>query len=107
VGELLAGKVSDLIGVSHGDDILLVYSLDPLLHKLSEGEKAMQTHLLDMYESFTATGTPTFKSVDLARARDKKLLTYTQIDGPDNVTVTKNDNFGKHKFWDTIAFNEH
>lgn len=54
--EVLSGQTSDLLGVSHGDDVLLVYSAEPVLHDLTEGEKLMQMYLLDMYESFTATG---------------------------------------------------
>lgn len=56
LAEIFSGKVSDLLGVSHGDDVLLVYSAEPALHDLPEGEKSMQTYLLDMYESYTATG---------------------------------------------------
>lgn len=40
------------------------------------------------------------------RAQDENVLTYTQIDGPNTVTVKKDDNFGDHKFWDTITFDE-
>lgn len=40
------------------------------------------------------------------RAEDENVLTYTQIDGPNEVTVKKDDNFGDHKFWDRIQFDE-
>lgn len=56
LAELLAAQTSDLIGVSHGDDVLLLYSVEPLFVNLTDGEKLMQTQLLDMYESYTATG---------------------------------------------------
>lgn len=56
LAEIFAGKMSDLLGVAHGDDVFLLYSAKPALHDLRDGEKSMQTHLLDMYESYTATG---------------------------------------------------
>ncbi len=56
LAEIFSGKISELLGVAHGDDVLLVYSAEPALHDLPEGEQLMQTYLLDMYESYSATG---------------------------------------------------
>lgn len=56
IAELFAGKKSDLLGVSHGDDVLLLVSLEPALHDLPEGERMMQQNLLNMYESYATTG---------------------------------------------------
>lgn len=47
-----------------------------------------------------------FNGIPLLRTEDENLVTYIQIDGPNNVTVKKDDNFGDHKFWDTIPFEE-
>lgn len=40
------------------------------------------------------------------RATEEDVLTYTQIDGPSESRVKKDENFGDHKFWDTIDFDE-
>lgn len=57
VGEILAGKSSDLLGVAHGDDVLLLY-LVPVAknQQLTETETLMQSKLLDLYESYANTG---------------------------------------------------
>lgn len=55
IGEIFAGKESKLLGVAHGDDVLLVYDIKDA-HILTEDEKTMQGHLLDLYVSFANTG---------------------------------------------------
>lgn len=57
-------------------------------------------------KNYNCYSEPSFKGVPLMRATDENVLTYTQIDGPNEITVKKDDNFGDHKFWDTIDFDE-
>lgn len=55
IGQMFAGKRSELLGVSHGDDVLLVVNL-PVEHEMPEEELRMQTALLDLYQSYANTG---------------------------------------------------
>lgn len=55
LAEVYAGQTSDQIGVGHGDDVLLIYSVNPIEHSLTDDEKVMQSNLLDMYENFIST----------------------------------------------------
>lgn len=56
VGELFAGTQSDLLGVAHGDDVLLLFLVQACKTELSDKEKAIQSKLLDLYESYAKTG---------------------------------------------------
>lgn len=57
VGEIFAGKSSDLLGVAHGDDVLLLYLVPAAKNQqLTETETLMQSKLLDLYESYANTG---------------------------------------------------
>jgi carboxylesterase type B len=106
VGEYMAGKTSDLLGVSHGDDVLLLYFVKETEHELTEGEKQMQEKLLDLYVSFAKTGVPKFGDLELTTTVSEDAVTYTEINAPDDVKVKTHDNIGDHKFWETLGFNE-
>ncbi len=49
---------------------------------------------------------PLLGKFPLVRSEDEDTIKYTEIVGPDEITVKTNDNFGDRKFWDTIDFNE-
>lgn len=55
VGEIFAGKSSDLLGVAHGDDVLLLYLVQVAKTQLTDTETLMQSKLLDLYESYANT----------------------------------------------------
>uniref|UniRef100_A0A336MMA8 Carboxylic ester hydrolase n=1 Tax=Culicoides sonorensis TaxID=179676 RepID=A0A336MMA8_CULSO len=106
IAELFAGKRDELLGVSHGDDVLLAVSVDPAAHDMPEGELKMQAALLDLYESYAKTSVPKLGKFTLVRSESEDVLKYTEIAGPDDISIKTNDNFGDHQFWETLPFDE-
>ncbi|XP_063701833.1 venom carboxylesterase-6-like [Culicoides brevitarsis] len=105
-GELLAGKHSDLLGVAHGDDVLLLFFVEDCKIELSPKEIAMQEKLLDLYESYAKTGVPKFGDVTMEKTDLDDSIKYLDINGPEDAHVKVYDNIGDHKFWNTLGFNE-
>jgi carboxylesterase type B len=106
IGEIFAGKTSNLLGVSHGDDVLLVYHIKDTEHILTEDEKKMQEKLLDLYVSFANTGEPKLGDFSMVKSEATDTVKFTKINAPDDIKTESYDNVGDHKFWDTIEFNE-
>lgn len=42
----------------------------------------------------------------LVRSESEDVVKYTEIAGPDDISIKTNDNFGDHQFWETIEFYE-
>ncbi|XP_063701610.1 venom carboxylesterase-6-like [Culicoides brevitarsis] len=106
IAELFAGKRSPLLGVGHGDDALLVVYVPPTKHEMTQDELKMQGMLLDMYENFAYNGEPKLGDFTLIRSESADFLKYTEIAGPDDISIKSNDNFGDNQFWKTIKFDE-
>lgn len=42
----------------------------------------------------------------LVRSESEDMIKYTEIGGPDDISIKTNDNFGDHQFWETLPFDE-
>uniref|UniRef100_A0A336LYR5 Carboxylic ester hydrolase n=1 Tax=Culicoides sonorensis TaxID=179676 RepID=A0A336LYR5_CULSO len=106
VGEIFSGKTSDLLGVAHGDDVLLLYYIQLANTELTENETLMQSKLLDMYVDFSNDRIPKFGQTELPTTDDETAVKYLAINDPGSTQINSYDNIGNNKFWRTINFNE-
>uniref|UniRef100_A0A336K913 CSON005475 protein n=1 Tax=Culicoides sonorensis TaxID=179676 RepID=A0A336K913_CULSO len=106
VGEIFSGKTSDLLGVAHGDDVLLLYYIQLANTELTENETLMQSKLLDMYVDFSNDRIPKFGQTELPTTDDETAVKYLAINDPGSTQINSYDNIGNNKFWGTINFNE-
>lgn len=96
----------DHLGVSHGDDVFLIYlnpsSRGPTKIPYSKEEKMVGHELITLYYNFAATNFSLFNNVTIEKvdASDVKCL---EIFSSQNFSiVTKDDQFGNVKFWDSL-----
>ncbi|XP_052741316.1 venom carboxylesterase-6 [Bicyclus anynana] len=103
---LMARNENDY-GVSHADDVILIYNYHPSDTTRPE-DLQMRDTLLDMVYSYATTGvpklpnSPTWSQVKPGQPE----LDYIEIAGPKNIEMKSSTDFGKKLFWDSLGFTE-
>ncbi|KAL7048231.1 hypothetical protein ACKWTF_003275 [Chironomus riparius] len=98
VGEIL-GKSTDFLGISHGEDIFLIFThLRP--HVYSEDEKKMAQNLINMYYEFSINNLPKF-DIQVIHQSTPNATQYLEISSNKKYEM-KSDKFGNVKFWRNI-----
>jgi hypothetical protein len=89
-----------IVGVSHGEDVLLIF--DTIIRQgieLNDEELQMVSRLIDMLINFSHTDEIKFNGIQLSSIKNDKPL-FLNIHGPRNFKVEPLTNFGNKKFWD-------
>jgi len=104
-GEYLSNR-SYVTGVSHGEDIVLIYESSLRTnHPYTVEEINVMTILLDMYESFAYTNIPKLGALEMQPIRSSNNITYTLIKSASNLqTVYESDinRISSKLFWEDI-----
>ncbi|XP_034832188.1 venom carboxylesterase-6-like [Maniola hyperantus] len=106
LSNILARNFNDY-GVSHADDIRLVFQL--LQNETSRPrDLQMREVLLDMIHSYAINGVPELPGCPewSTVVPGKPGLDYLEIAGPMNLKMKCTANFGNKDFWDSLGFNE-
>lgn len=98
---------NDYLGISHGDDVFLIYE------NLDEPEEIegieniqMSSLLLDLYGNFSLKNTQIFGNLELTKVEPKNVQ-YLEIFSPfDYSIVNHSKNFGNIKFWNNLNIEE-
>lgn len=89
-------------GISHGEDVLLIFhhGLRDVLH--SEDEKIISSNLIKMYHSFAANNSAVYSNHEMEECKpdEVKYLVITATD--DHRVVGTDPYFGNVQFWDEI-----
>ncbi|XP_023954292.2 venom carboxylesterase-6 [Bicyclus anynana] len=94
-------------GVSHADDVILIYKFLSKDTTRPEDLK-MREILLDIVYSYASSGVPKLRNktawtqVKPGQAK----LDYLEIAGPKNIKMKSSANFGNKMFWDSLGFTE-
>lgn len=96
------------LGVSHGDDVFLIYeNLDSRSYiPYSEGEKAVSRNLIGIYNSFVKQNVPFYGKLSIVEAKPDKINCLEIFSENLVSTSVKDERFGQIKFWDTLNLNE-
>lgn len=92
----------NLPGVSHGEDVLLIYGHTLRDFDYSEEEMAVGRRLIDLYFNFAKYDSAVYGNVKIepAKPNDVKCLEISSLE--DYKMVQLGDEFGRVKFWDKI-----
>ncbi|XP_038220747.1 venom carboxylesterase-6-like [Zerene cesonia] len=107
LSHLMAGNENDY-GVSHADDVLLIFNFDSEPASTNVQDSKMREALLDMLYSFATTGNPRLPNSPqwLNIKPNSPELNYLLIQGPDKIEMKSCPDFGHRSFWDSLGFIE-
>jgi len=92
---------SKSLGVSHGDDIFLIYynPTSRIALPYNEDEKAVGRQLIDLYQAFAANDDATYGGLEVEQVKPET-VNCLEIWSPTNFSMTiKNETFGNSAFW--------
>lgn len=94
-------------GVSHADDIILLFSYDDQPRGRVE-DLNMREALLDMIYNYMTNGVPRIPNAPewLQVKPGAPELNYLDIAGPNKIEMKSNADFGQKSFWDSLGFIE-
>lgn len=91
--------ILSLLGISHGEDILLIFKTILRTKPLTDDEKAMTRSLIEMWHSFATKNIPTFNGVQIEESKGPDELKYLEIFSSKNFSnVEIPEKFGETKF---------
>lgn len=95
------------LGVSHGDDVFLIYDNPDSRSYIpfSEEEKKVSKNLIGLYSSFANQKVPFFGNLSMVEAKPDK-INCLEIFSDRIVSMAVKERFGQIKFWDSLNFNE-
>ncbi|XP_050685010.1 venom carboxylesterase-6-like [Leptidea sinapis] len=106
LSHLMSGK-EDNFGVSHGDDVFMLFNFATNTTSSGPGDDKMREVLLDLVYSYASTGTPKVPNTKWLQVNpDSPDLDYLEIDGPNKIEMRSSDDFGYKRFWDSLGFIE-
>jgi hypothetical protein len=90
-----------LSGISHGEDVFLIFTNGLRIIPFSEDEKIISKNLIKMYFNFANNNSTVYRNVSLEESKpdDVKHLVITSAN---DYHMFGNVNFGNVKFWDEI-----
>ncbi|XP_014215320.1 venom carboxylesterase-6-like [Copidosoma floridanum] len=104
----LLSDTMDNYGVSHSDDIGMVFENNFMYPPMNARDRAMQIKLIDLVVSVAEKGYPDL-NLDFEWERvdpSKEELDYLHIAGPEVIKMESKANMGQKHFWSTIDFDE-
>ncbi|CAH2048810.1 unnamed protein product, partial [Iphiclides podalirius] len=92
-------------GVSHADDILLIYNF--MGSSEAPADVQMRQILMDMLYSYASTGAPKVAGVEWQPVEPGSTeLRYLEFASPTDVSMKTSTDFGNRSFWDSLGFVE-
>ncbi|XP_052741315.1 LOW QUALITY PROTEIN: carboxylic ester hydrolase [Bicyclus anynana] len=94
-------------GVSHADDVLLIFKFLPF-EPTSPEDLQMRQILLDIIYNFATTGVPRIQNGPVwAPVKSGQVeLDYLQINGPKDMQMNSSADFGHRAFWDSLGLSK-
>ncbi|XP_070490460.1 venom carboxylesterase-6-like [Chironomus tepperi] len=101
LGEAL-GKTTDDIGISHGEDLLLIFTHDLRTIEYSDDEKRMAQNLINLYYEFSINNLPKFGTQVIHPSLPDEIQ-YLEISSNEKYAMKLvTEKFGNVKFWRQI-----
>lgn len=96
---------NDFLGVSHGDDIFLIYSTknsrrSAMFH--SEEEQIVSNELINLYYNFATKNLATFNNLTITKVEPSNVECLELFSSQNYSMVSKNSSFGNGMFWDSL-----
>lgn len=87
------------LGISHGEDVLLIFTSDIRNQPYSKEEEIMIKNLIGVYYSFATEKVPSFNGFTIEKSTAEK-RSYLKIVSDKNIKMIELDNeFGQVNFW--------
>lgn len=107
---LESNEVNPFLGVSHGDDVFLIYynpsSRGPLGIPYDDNEKRVSHQLVGLYKNFAAENNAAYGNKTITSVEPDK-VECLEIFSPQNFSMQiKDEEFGHQKFWDALNIQE-
>ncbi|KAL7048232.1 hypothetical protein ACKWTF_003276 [Chironomus riparius] len=101
VGEIM-GNTTDFLGVSHGEDIFLIFTNHFRHFDYTEDEKRMAQNLLNLYYEFSSNNLPKF-DIQVINPSLPDAIQYLEISSNEKYAMKlETEKFGNVKFWREI-----
>lgn len=97
----------DFLGVSHGDDIFLIYYNSVSRRRVySEGDKIISRNLIKLYSDFSKHNSTAYGDL-LINEVNATAVNCLEIFSPRNFSMTtKDDHFASIDFWNNLEIND-
>ncbi|XP_050094035.1 uncharacterized protein LOC126576773 [Anopheles aquasalis] len=108
VGEALAHRddAAELLGVAHGDDVLLVFpSILRHLVPFTVEELEVADRFVEMYEAFSKGAKPKFGDYELPVQESPDVISYLKLGYPKS-EIKRSKDLSDEAFWQGLDFND-
>lgn len=98
----------DFLGISHGDDVFLIYNNPSSRNNISysEDEIIVSQQLINLYQNFSRDNSAVYDHLMIEKVKTDQIKCLEIFGSKNYSMVTKGENFGHSTFWDGLKIND-